>query len=105
MANELFKAKILAELDTSQFDQKMNGLLNQQRPIKLTLDIASFDRQLTNIEQRLQNLANMNINPFGGGNGGGGGGGGNRGGQRQADAYANSFSRLLKITNELNRAN
>ena len=98
MANELFKAKILAELDTSQFDQKMNGLLNQQRPIKLKIDLSSVDKQLSSIEQRLRNLGNMNINPFGGGSGGSGGG---NSGRRQLTQTTSEFTRLLSVYREM----
>ena len=98
MANELFKAKILAELDTSQFDQKMNGLLNQQRPIKLKIDLSSVDKQLSSIEQRLRNLGNININPFGGGSGGSGGG---NSGRRQLTQTTSEFTRLLSVYREM----
>ena len=68
-----FVTRIATRLDTTGFDQAMRTLVNTNHQVDVSLNMATINRQITDLEHRLLNLNNL-FNNAGGGAGGGGGG-------------------------------
>ena len=74
-----FVTRIATRLDTTGFDQAMRTLVNTNHQVDVSLNMATINRQITDLEHRLLNLNNLFNNAGGGAGGGGGGRGRGRG--------------------------